>query len=547
MNMKIRQYINGMATACLLAWGAWGLTGCAKEAHMDEYQPQQEQKSKDTDQEEPLSDEVSEKLNTIPGVSDVQIQVTQDGKEKGYYFAVDQLIDHNDASKGTFKQRCFLSFEGYERPVVMETLGYAMADAIDDILDQDLVEYLKANYLEVEHRYFGKSLPEDFDNTDFTYLYTDQAAADLHSIVTLMQKHLFPRSNKWVATGTSKGGITSTLYAYYSDQNDWDDIDLYIPFCAPFVTSKTSPCEDINIGWYLIARCGYGYKAGTTEAVAYQRLCKIPAAISGNEALRNACMREFHQSNPDMYQDILSAYDSDKMEQAATAGVIYTFYSNLFNKFSYIPFGLWAKYVPDPAKATDADASDEEIQEMVNMVFQTSEQLRKQLNPDEEKQASSRSPLMTDEEILKIRKEDKTMPYSVQVMRELGNFRYDFQLVDGTFLTAQLAADVAYLASADYLYGTRYKGQWDGGKLMKAVRNWAKTEQTQPIIFVYSYNDPWTGAAIDDAVHNPTRQVWKVVNSIGTHDCAFLKENQCDAAASKAIKDAISAVLNLPD
>ena len=30
---------------------------------------------------------------------------------------------------------------------------------------------------------------------------------------------------------------------------------------------------------------------------------------------------------------------------------------------------------------------------------------------------------------------------------------------------------------------------------------WAKTVSTKPIIFVYSYNDPWTGSAIDkDAI-----------------------------------------------
>ena len=98
---------------------------------------------------------------------------------------------------------------------MLDTEGYFLQDSLDNTeVRQDLVKYLKANYISIEHRYFGTSLPEDFENTDFTYLYTDQAAADMHNVVTLLQKHLFPRTNKWVATGVSKSGITSALYAY---------------------------------------------------------------------------------------------------------------------------------------------------------------------------------------------------------------------------------------------------------------------------------------------------------------------------------------------
>ena len=237
--------------------------------------------------EKPTSDEITQKLEKIPGISDATIAYSEKNPDKyGYYFNVEQLKDHKNPKGGTFKQRCYLKFKDWDRPVVLDTEGYALPDSVHEIHDeQDLVKYLKANYITVEHRYFGTSLPEDFDNTDFTYLYTDQAAADLHNVVTLLQKHLFPRTNKWVATGVSKSGITSALYAYYSDKNGWNDIDLFMPFCAPFIRGTEESCMEMTAGTYLINVCGNGYPAGSDEAVAYQRLRAIPTTTSSATSL----------------------------------------------------------------------------------------------------------------------------------------------------------------------------------------------------------------------------------------------------------------------
>ena len=543
--IHIQKSVNALLALCLLGCGTLLLTGCAKDAHMDEYTMENSQPG--TTPVPPLSDEVSKKLETIPGVSDVYIQLSQDGKEKGYFFSVEQRVDHFNASdERTFKQRCFLDFESFTAPVVLETQGYALTDSIDNFSETDLEKYLKANYLEVEHRYFGGSLPEPFDNTNFTYLYTDQAACDLHDIVVLLQKHLFPRTNKWVASGSSKGGITATLYAYYSDLYNWNDIDLYVPFCAPFIQGTTASCLDDNVGKYILTTCGNGYAAGTAEAIAYQRLCNIPAAISGNQALREACLRRFHQYNSTYYLTLLNSYDEKQLEKAATAGVVYTFYANLFGKFSYIQYGLWAKYVPDPAKAIAEGASEEDINAVVNFVFQTQKELEELIEKEQNSsKAIRRAPYTTDEDIITARKNDKGMPYEIQAYRELGSYIYNYSWVDGTFLTPQFATDVNYITTCDYLYATRYPGQWDGGKLMTAVRAWTKTVNSKPIIFVYSYNDPWTGSAIDNDAADPSRKVWKVINLVGTHSDQFLKTETCNPEASKAIKDAINTVLGL--
>jgi hypothetical protein len=542
--MKIRQYVNYTMVCCLLAWGAQFLTSCAESDHMDEYAYNGNgQKTP----EKPSSDEITEKLEKIPGISDVTIQYsTSNPEEYGYYFNVEQLKDHKNPKGGTFKQRCFLMFKGYDRPVVLDTEGYVLQDSVDNTqVRQDLVKYLKANYISIEHRYFGTSLPEPFENTDFTYLYTDQAAADLHDIVTLLQKNLLPRTNKWVATGVSKSGITSALYAYYSDKNGWNDIDLFIPFCAPFIKGSQESCQDLAIGYYLANICGSGYPAGSEEAVAYQRLRAMPAAITGNKALRDECLRKFHQDDPVFYKELLDFYEGEKLEKAATAAVINTFYSNLFDHFSYIQFSSWAKYVPDPAKATAPKADISDIYAVTDFVFLKDNELTERIQKDKDKQKNARRAPYDDKSLLAYRETEPSMPYYLQSYRELGSYSYDFSLVDGTYLTKALVDEVGYLQTTEYLYSKRYSGQWDGGKLMTDVHKWAATTTTQPIIFVYSYNDPWTASGIDDAVNDPARKVWKVTNLIGTHLHAFLDQDKCDEKASKAIKDAINTVLGM--
>ena len=542
--MKIRQYVNYTMAFCLLAWGTQFLTGCAESDHLDEYQYESE--SGQTNPEKPTSDEITQKLEKVPGISDVTIQYSVKNPDKyGYYFNVEQLKDHKNPKGGTFKQRCFLKFEGYDKPVVLETQGYNMKDSIDKIrYNDDIVKMLDANYLEIEHRYFGESLPEDKDNLDFTYLYTDQAAADLHHIVTLLQKHLFPRKNKWVSTGTSKSGITTALYAYYSDKNGWNDIDLFMPFCAPFIRGTEESCLEMTTGTYLINVCGNGYPAGSDEAVAYQRLRALPAAISANKPLRDACLRKYHQDSPKEYKELLQYYEGAQLEKAATAGVICTFYSNLFSDFSYFQFSSWAKYVPDPAKAIAPTADESDIEAVVDFVFMNESELAKKIIKDSQKSVGRRAAL-DDNGIIAYRKSEKNMPYYLQAYRELGSYCYDYSLVDGSYLTKKLAEEVGNLSSVESMFSKRYPGQWDGGKLMTSVHQWAATTTTQPIIFIYSYNDPWTANAIEDTEITPSRKVWKVINLIGTHSHEFLSKDKCDDKASKAIKDVIKSVLNI--
>ena len=429
-----------------------------------------------------------------------------------------------------------------------------MADSAHQIRTTDLATHLNANTLSVEHRYFNKSLPEAVDDLNFTYLWTDQAAADLHAVVSMMKNNFF-KQNKWISTGNSKDGITTALYAYYSDKNGWDDIDLYAPFCAPFLPATPTCSDDIRVGQYLYNNCGAGYDANSEMGIAYARLKKMPVAIAKNKMLREACIKYFYQKDPKTYLEIINTFG--RTEEDVTCGLIYSMLMQTFSKFAEFPFNTWAKLVPDVDKAI-ADATtekeiaarDEAIGHFATFAFMTEKELTDSLEAlatndiaggeDPDSHQSSRAAL-TDTELLNLRNTLLSMPYYVQAARELGNIAIDFSMLEGT----SISSNRAYAISDVFLNHThmqRYASQWDGGRLMNDFRSWVKTQSKFKMIFVYSSDDPWTGGAIDDTT-NP--KVTKIVNKGGCHHDAFLDRRIYTADASQKIIAAIKSYIGL--
>ena len=125
-----------------------------------------------------------EQLEAIDGISDITVEKTKNGTD-AYHFFVDQLIDHNDPGKGTFKQRVAMTYKGAGHTTVLYTEGYMMGSNGKNIRWTDLYDQYDANTIEVEHRYFGESLPEPIENVNYTYLNCEQAAEDLHHVVAV--------------------------------------------------------------------------------------------------------------------------------------------------------------------------------------------------------------------------------------------------------------------------------------------------------------------------------------------------------------------------
>ena len=132
---------------------------------------------------------------------------------------IEQPLDHNNPDGETFQQRVYISHVDPSQPVVMITAGY---DA-NYYYTSEITAELRCNQVMVEHRYFGRSVP---DSLNWKYLDTWQAATDHHRIVTMF-KELYPE--RWISTGISKGGQTVMYHSYYYPE----DVDVRVPYVAP--------------------------------------------------------------------------------------------------------------------------------------------------------------------------------------------------------------------------------------------------------------------------------------------------------------------------
>ena len=136
-----------------------------------------------------------------------------------YKLKVKQPLDHDNPEMGYFYQKVFLTHKGFDHTNVLVTEGYSCRQN----RIYELTTLLDANQIEVEHRYFGESMP---DSLDYQYLSLAQASADLHKINQLM-RNIY--KGKWVSTGISKGGSTAIFYRYFYP----DDVDVAVPYVAP--------------------------------------------------------------------------------------------------------------------------------------------------------------------------------------------------------------------------------------------------------------------------------------------------------------------------
>ncbi len=169
----------------------------------------------------------------IPSVKSVLKIDNQDHFTEEYEVLLEQPLDHNDASAGTFEQRIFLSHTGFKNPVLLVTEGYAARQRT-----YELSKILNSNQIIVEYRFFGRSVPK---NKDWKYLKNDQAMEDLHRIRTLFKKVY--RSQKWVSTGISKGGSTTLIYKSKYPK----DVKLAVPYVAPLALAMEDKRTDEHI------------------------------------------------------------------------------------------------------------------------------------------------------------------------------------------------------------------------------------------------------------------------------------------------------------
>lgn len=146
---------------------------------------------------------------------------TPSGYTAAYEIQIKQPLDHDHPEKGHFYQRAFLSHRGFDRPTVICTEGYDRPRN----RNYELTNLIEGNQIDVEHRFFGTSVPSE-EIFDYQYLNLKQVTADLHKINQVFREIY---QGKWLSTGISKGGQTTIFYRYFYPE----DVDVSVPYVAP--------------------------------------------------------------------------------------------------------------------------------------------------------------------------------------------------------------------------------------------------------------------------------------------------------------------------
>ncbi len=161
---------------------------------------------------------IEERLRCIPGLEFREIAGGQVGI-RTFDLSFLQPEDHNRPAEKNFKQRLVLHHRSFSAPMILQTSGYL----IFSVAPTELMQRLRGNQLQIEHRFFAGSIA---DNPDWSKLTIAASAADFHRI-TLAFRQIY--GGKWLNTGASKGGMTSVYHRYFYP----DDLDGTVAYVAP--------------------------------------------------------------------------------------------------------------------------------------------------------------------------------------------------------------------------------------------------------------------------------------------------------------------------
>lgn len=170
-----------------------------------------------------------EKLASINNIVSLEKREPISHFDENYEIWFEQPIDHNDLSKGTFRQRVFLGFENDTLPVIVELRGYGIGPERAG----ELADHYNANQLTIEHRYFNNSRPEKIDWNTLTI---ENAAKDQTQIINSIRNALYPKA-KFISTGISKGCQTTMAHRRYFPK----DVDASVCYVGPLNYQREDP------------------------------------------------------------------------------------------------------------------------------------------------------------------------------------------------------------------------------------------------------------------------------------------------------------------
>jgi|GEM_PF-592038 len=146
--------------------------------------------------------DIRDRLAAVEGMSVTELSTGNPGYRQ-FRLGFVQPSDHGNPAAGQLSQLLTLHVRSDEAPVVLEVEGFTNANP-DQLVE--LTTFLEGNQLKVEHRFFGGSTP---DPADWSLLTLEQAASDLHRIVSALRPIL---TGAWISTGHGKGGLTAVCH-----------------------------------------------------------------------------------------------------------------------------------------------------------------------------------------------------------------------------------------------------------------------------------------------------------------------------------------------
>jgi len=184
----------------------------------------------------------------------------------------EQLLDHDDPSKGTFSQFYFWDtqyWKGPGSPVILFTPGEVNASHYTNYLVNNrttgvLAEKIGAATIVLEHRYWGYSSPfADLSTENLQYLTLENAIHDLTYFANKVQlpfaRHFNSNADAvpWVLMGGSYSGALSawtaavdpgTIWAYQCSSGPVQAISDYWSYFAPVQEGMSQNCsKDVSL------------------------------------------------------------------------------------------------------------------------------------------------------------------------------------------------------------------------------------------------------------------------------------------------------------
>ncbi len=414
-----------------------------------------------------------------------EVDLDETGTIKSFVVDVKQFVDHNDANAGGFLQRLVIHLRDFDAPTVFYTNGYM--NQFDQYSYLDLAEMIGANVVALEHRQFGTSY---FEDPQWTYLTVEQSADDLHDVYDMLKPYL---KGKWISTGTSKDGMTSIFYKTLHPE----DMTVATSFCSPFNLSLT----DMRVGTYMMEVSG-------TDAEKAQRTAVL-------RALTNDSIYEMYCNYlVETGQSVISPRDYISLGFEGFFG-IHSYGDNSDREMVYPTLPLDSNYI---CKWLDwhGDYANQKAYEALKKAWQA-------LNP------GSRRAFNTE----KLKEKDPewgTMyAYSLQCAKQLGSYKHDVSVLKDLLPEGFDISDDNPCALNDediWLYKT-----YDNSLMLYVLDYLANTND--PILMVYSKNDPWTGARPEKTGPG----IKTVINPIGVHSHDLFNKVHYDDASFNAIRD----------